>query len=95
MDFPLKKDLIEKFAKGILLDGELTLPAKLIIIDSYHAKVILHEGKFHQVKRMFLFFNYKVISLHRVSFAFLTIEDLKLGEYRLLTNEEIHKLTNN
>lgn len=92
LDFPLKEELIEKFEKGIILDDELTLPAKLKIIDEHHAEITLHEGKFHQVKRMFLHFGYKVISLHRSKFAFLNLDGLKKSEYRLLTIDEIEKL---
>ncbi len=92
LDFPLKEDLIVKFEKGIILDGELTLPAKLKIIDDFHAEVTLHEGKFHQVKRMFLHFGYKVISLHRSTFAFLNLDGINEGEFRLLTSKEIECL---
>ena len=62
------------------------------IIDEYRAEVILHEGKYHQVKRMFAHFGYTVINLHRSEFAFLNLDNLKLGEYRLLTPKEIEKL---
>ncbi len=92
VDFPLKDELIKEFEKGIIIDNELTLPAKLEIISPYKALVTLHEGKFHQVKRMFLKFSYKVISLNRIQFAFLTLNGIKKGEYRMLANEEILKL---
>lgn len=92
VDFTLKNDLIAAFKNGILLNGEKTLPAELEILDEYHARVTLHEGKFHQVKRMFLYFGYKVISLNRVRFSFLTLGSLKQGEYRLLNKEEIETL---
>lgn len=92
VDFPLKTELIEKFLQGIILDGKITLPAKLKILDKIHAEVTLNEGKFHQVKRMFLYFGYKVISLKRISFGFIILEDLLPGEYRLLSEEEIFKL---
>lgn len=94
VDYKLKDELIEKFEKGIIIDNELTLPAKLKIIDDYHAEVTLHEGKFHQVKRMFQYFSYKVISLHRSQFDFLTLGNLKIGEYRMLNSDEIEKLKN-
>ena len=92
VDFPLKAELIKSFENGIMMDGELTLPAKLEILDEYHANVTLHEGKFHQVKRMFSYFGYKVLTLNRIKFAFLTLDGVKIGEYRLLTNDEINNL---
>ena len=92
VDFDLKDSLISSFEKGIMLDDELTLPAKLEIIDNRHAYLTIHQGKFHQVKRMFKEFGYTVINLDRVIFAFLNHNDLALGEYRVLKEDEINQL---
>ena len=91
-DYKIQPHLIDAFEKGIMLDDEMTLPAKLEIIDDTHAYLTIHQGKFHQVKRMFLHFGLTVISLDRAEFAFLNHNDLKQGEYRVLTKEEIVKL---
>ena len=88
VDKKIDRNLVEIFKNGIELDGELTLPADLLIIDDKHAELTLHQGKFHQVKRMFRKFGYEVVKLNRKSFAGLTVEDLSLGEYRELTIEE-------
>ena len=88
----ISMNLQEFFKKGIELDGELTLPANLEIIDDTHALLTLHQGKFHQVKRMFKKFDYDVVKLNRRAFAFLTVDGLKLGEHRELTIEEENKL---
>ena len=88
VDKKIDRNLVEIFKNGIELDGELTLPADLLIIDDKHAELTLHQGKFHQVKRMFKKFGYEVVKLNRKSFARLTVEDLGLGEYRELTIEE-------
>ena len=92
VDGEIKPELIDKFKAGIMLDDELTLPADLLILDKHHAELTIHQGKFHQVKRMFKYFNLNVIKLDRKSFGFLTSEGLEKGEYRLLTDEEIQKL---
>jgi 16S rRNA pseudouridine516 synthase len=84
VDIPLTEDLIEKFASGTLLledDEKPCLPAPLIIIDSTHATVTLHEGRYHQVKRMFEAFGYNVISLHRSRFGEYTVDRLEEGLY--------------
>jgi pseudouridine synthase len=81
-----------EFESGIILDDELTLPAKIEQLESNVCKVTLHQGKYHQVKRMFEYFGYKVIELHREKFAFLTLGDLQEGEYRELTDEEVNHL---
>lgn len=80
------------FENGILLDNELTLPCKLEKLSNNICKVTLHQGKYHQVKRMFEYFGYKVIKLHREKFAFLSLDQLKSGEFRPLSNIEIKKL---
>lgn len=91
-DYPIKEELVEHFQEGILLDGELTLPSELIIEEPRKAIVVLHQGKYHQIKRMFKNFGITVITLHRFEFGPLELGDLKEGEYRQLTEEEIEKL---
>lgn len=89
----LDESLINNFKAGIILDdGYKCLPSTLKIVDDFRALLTIHEGKFHQVKRMFLVFGYEVISLDRISFANLTYDGLKQGEYRELTEEEIKYL---
>lgn len=92
LDKNVDSSIKDEFESGIILDNELTLPAKLEIIDSNICKVTLHQGKYHQVKRMFEYFGYKVVDLHREQFAFLTLGDLVEGEYRELTEEEVTQL---
>lgn len=92
VDKKLDKTLVSKFKQGILLDGELTLPADLLILSDNTCELTIHQGKFHQVKRMFKKFEYEVTKLDRKSFAFLNHEDLELGKYRELTQDEINKL---
>ena len=92
VDKKISRNLREFFKKGIELDGELTLPADLEIIDDTHALLTLHQGKFHQVKRMFKKFDYDVVKLNRKAFAFLTVDGLELGEHRELTLEEENRL---
>ena len=85
---------IKAFAKGVTLDdGYETMPAELVILKSDEISEIeltIHEGKFHQVKRMFESVDKKVIYLKRLSMGKLQLdENLALGEYRELTDEEI------
>lgn len=86
---------VEKFKKGIKLDdGYECFPAKLEIIESKEegskVRVTIHEGKFHQVKRMFESLDKKVIYLKREKFGTIPLdESLEEGEYRELTDEEV------
>ncbi len=87
---------MKKIENGIMLDGELTLPAKIEKVKDRTYQLIIHEGKFHQVKRMVASTGKNVTYLKRISFGTLKLdENLKLGSYRLLTEEEINLLKNN
>ena len=92
VDKVLNPSIKDKFEHGLKLDGEELLPSKFEYLDEHHARVTLHQGKYHQVKRMFEYFGYTVINLHRETFAFLTLEGIEEGDYRELTDEEVSKL---
>lgn len=83
------------FSKPMDLGDFITKPAKLEIIDDYHAYLTISEGKFHQVKRMFSKIGSEVIYLKRVSFKNLELGNLQIGEYRYLSDEELYELKNN
>ena len=85
------------FVQGITLgDGLECLPAKLEILKSdaqSEALITIHEGKFHQIKRMLASRGKPVVYLKRLSMGSLTLDEgLSKGEYRLLTAEEIKNL---
>ncbi len=85
---------IKAFKKGVVLDdGYETMPAQLEILKSDEISEIeltIHEGKFHQVKRMFESVGKKVVYLKRLSMGKLKLDEtLALGEYRELTEEEV------
>lgn len=95
----LAEDLIEsaekQFEEGILLRGEkdLTQAAKLERLSNTEVLVTLHEGKYHQVKRMFAALGNHVEGLHRERIGNVSLgDDLDEGEYRELTPEEVTSL---
>ena len=60
------------------------------------AEIIIREGKFHQIKRMFHAVGNEVVFLKRLSMGSLVLDEaLLLGEYRLLTPQEIERLKEN
>ena len=83
------------FDNGVtFLDGTRCQPAQLTILSSQpghsRAQITISEGKFHQVKKMFLAYGVKVTYLKRISFGGFNLEDsLPAGAYRQLTVEEI------
>ncbi|EJL6341592.1 16S rRNA pseudouridine(516) synthase RsuA [Vibrio cholerae] len=89
---PIQADYTEQFNRGIELRGEreMTLPAQLEVISETEVLLTIHEGKYHQVKRMFAALGNKVIGLHRESIGQITLDEtLEPGEYRYLTEEEV------
>ncbi len=94
----VKPELIKKMCAGVIIDGKKTAKAKAKIkkIDkkknSSIVELIIHEGKNHQVKKMFEAIGYKVIKLKREKFAGLTLAGLTSGKYRHLTIKEVKTL---
>ena len=94
-DGTLADDAIECTAKGLDIgEGEVSKPAKLEILSSDEVKLTIHEGKFHQVKRMIKALGGEVTYLKRIVFGGLNLDDLNLkkGESRKITEEEMEKL---
>ena len=87
---------IKTLEKGVLIDGKKTAPCKVKIRkkekDSSIIELTIHEGKNHQVKKMFETIGFKVLKLKREKLAFLNLSGLKPGEYRYLSIKEVKML---
>lgn len=83
---PLSDEYIAVFREGIYFAYEdiTTQPACLEILSEHTARLSLIEGKYHQVKRMFGFFQNQVLALHRVSVGEFSLDGLEVGCSRLL-----------
>jgi len=95
LDRPLGEADREAFAAGIVLaDGTKCRPAGLELLgDGREVLVTLHEGKFHQIKRMCAGRGSAVCRLKRIAMGALTLDEaLAPGAYRLLTGEEVAKI---
>ena len=85
----LEEKDVEAFAAGMDLGDFTAQPAKLTILRPSLAEVIIAEGKFHQVKRMFAAVGHEVLELHRCAFGPLELDPaLQEGQWRELTAEE-------
>ncbi len=85
------------FASGTLvLESEQTplLPAELDVIDARHARLTLHEGRYHQVRRMFAAVGNHVEALHRSRIGSLELAGLPAGEWRMLDDDGRAELFN-
>ena len=68
--FPIDESYIYRFEMGIVIDKDTCcLPAQIELIDTHQCYLTLHEGKYHQVKKMFLSCQNEVVDLKRIAFA--------------------------
>ncbi|PWK92681.1 pseudouridine synthase [Fulvimonas soli] len=82
----------ELFASGtLMLESETTplLPARLRVLGPRHARLVLTEGRYHQVRRMFAAAGNRVETLRRVAIGRLTLEGLQPGAWRVLAPGEV------
>jgi 16S rRNA pseudouridine516 synthase len=89
---PIPPDAVEAFAAGFYFHTEdlTTLPAELEILSEKSARLTLHEGRYHQIKRMFHRTGNRVTALHRERIGSIALpDDLAPGEWRILTPSEI------
>lgn len=85
----LPPDAVAQVAAGIALDdGTRCLPAELVVSGSGAGTMTVHQGMYHQVKRMIVALGGVVTTLHRTHYGPLTLGDLPLGGVRPLTAEE-------
>lgn len=90
----ITEEMIDGFAKGVTIGEDFTLPASLKRISSDEqgswGEVILKEGMYHQIKRMFGAYGLKVLELKRVQMGKLPLDpSLEEGKCRELTAEEL------
>ena len=96
----LTPDHIQAFQKGIVfLDSTVCKPARLEILSANpsfsQASITISEGKFHQIKKMFLSVGVKVTSLKRIQFGeFILDSKLAEGQYRPLNQKELKIIKN-
>ena len=98
----ITEEEIEKLKNGVEIKEEnniyKTKPAKVKILKTDEEKqisrleIIIHEGKNRQVRKMCEAISHKVLALHRSKIAGIGVKDLKIGEWRYLTNKEIEKI---
>lgn len=93
-EHPLDREDIQRLKQGVDIGEErITLPARVEELSECRILLTIHEGKYHQVKRMLQAVDNRVLGLKRIAFAGLMLdESLKPGEYRVLTEQEVEQL---
>lgn len=96
LDRPLTGEEAEVFASGeMMLESEIKplKPAELEVTGEKTARVTLHEGRYHQVRRMFAAVGNHVLQLQRVSIGGLVLPgDIEVGDWRQITDEEMDSI---
>ena len=93
--YPVTDELVPVFAAGLTIDGgEVCLPAELTLTDDpFRCRLVIREGKYHQVKRMFEACGNRVTSLKRISIGRLALdENLPLGGCLEILHKDVEKL---
>ncbi|MBQ3408080.1 MAG: rRNA pseudouridine synthase [Clostridia bacterium] len=91
---------VEKLRNGVEIDDYISGKAKVKILkidkekNLSRAEITIHEGKNREVRKMCEAVGKKVIALHRAKIGNIHVKDLKIGEWRFLTNKEIESLKN-
>ncbi len=92
----IKGEHIRTLKAGIMLDGTLSIPDRVKLKSSDKTssmvEITVHEGKNHEIKRLFEAVGFEVLKLTRIRIEFLTLEGLLSGKYRKLKPKEIKKL---
>jgi len=90
---------IAKLQKGVYLDGRITAPAKVELLDRSKFRtrftLTLHEGRNRQIRKMMDKIDHKVSYLRRESVGSVNLKGLESGKWRYLTHKEIKSLTKN
>lgn len=99
VDGIVEPETIEKLRKGIKIEGKLAVPVSVHLVKKLKAnswiKITLHEGRKRQIRKMFERVGHPVIRLIRIAIDGVKLGELKPGQLRALTEEEIEKLKRN
>ena len=88
----INSSFIQKMGDGVEILNTKTLPCRIKKIDNYTFKIILTQGLNRQIRRMCHALGHEVLKLKRVRIMNITLEDLKPGEYRHFTNNELDQI---
>ena len=86
------KDAVQRLADGVELEEGRTAPARVRLLSPSRLELTIHEGRKHQVKRMFEAVGHPVTRLHRSRYAGLGVDGLESGKWRELTRAEVESL---
>lgn len=83
---------LDKMAKGLVIDEKKTKPAVTKMISEHTFHITLHEGRKHQIRLMSQYFEWDVTQLVRIAIGNISIKNMRAGDWRDLTKEEVELL---
>jgi 23S rRNA pseudouridine2604 synthase len=95
VDRPVTPIFLDGMASGVRILGTVTKPCRVKRVAPATFRIILTQGLNRQIRRMCSFFGYKVVRLQRVRIINITLEGLKVGQWRELTRAELQDLLPN
>ncbi|MDP3770108.1 MAG: pseudouridine synthase [bacterium] len=91
VDKKLTPHILRILAIGVDIEGYYTKPSRVVFLNDYKFRIILGEGKKHQIRRMLSALGLQVRSLKRVRIMNIELGDLKIGELREIKSEELNQ----
>ncbi len=91
---PITSEFIQKMGGGLPILDTITKKCKVTKLNDYSFKIVLIQGLNRQIRRMCDYLNYEVTSLKRIRIMNVKLADLKVGEWRELTEKEMFEINN-
>ncbi|AIO18075.1 Ribosomal large subunit pseudouridine synthase F [Candidatus Izimaplasma bacterium HR1] len=92
VDTTITWQFIQKMSRGVPVLGKMTKPCHVEKIDDYHFRITLTEGLNRQIRRMCTALNFHVTRLMRVRVMNITIDGIRPGKWRYLSNDEVKEI---
>ncbi len=92
VDRPFDRPFLDQMSRGVVVLGSQTKPCRMIRVSDDRFRIILTEGRNRQIRRMCQALGYRVITLHRTRIMHITVEGLRVGQWKELTTQERKQL---
>ncbi|MGZ8404966.1 MAG: pseudouridine synthase [Nitrospira sp.] len=92
VDRPFDQAFLDRMAGGVVILGSVTRPCRMTRVGRDQFRIVLTEGRNRQIRRMCHALGYRVTTLHRTRIMHITVEGLRVGEWKELARQEREQL---
>jgi 23S rRNA pseudouridine2604 synthase len=92
VDRPFDQAFLDRMASGVVILGSVTRPCRMMRVGRDQFRIVLTEGRNRQIRRMCHALGYRVTMLHRTRIMHITLEGLRVGEWKEFTSQEREQL---